>query len=112
MILLAVDMERAGLNTLLGIGIVFIALIFISLIIASFKLFNRPAPTPAAPVKDIPAAPEPEAEEEVSTDDTELVAVIMAAIEAYEEANGSSIPVEGLFIRSIRKINKKSWQNA
>ncbi|MBO4696325.1 MAG: OadG family protein [Lachnospiraceae bacterium] len=100
--------ERAGLNTALGIGIVFIMLILISTIISLLKLVNRPAKT--APVEKKPvSAPAPAAEE---TDDLELVAVIAAAICAYEQAQGNAVSPDSLVVRSIRKVNKSKWQNA
>ena len=40
------------------------------------------------------------------TDDTELVAVIMAAISAYESANGGS--ADGFVVRSIRRANRRN----
>lgn len=104
----AKTMERAGLNTALGIGIVFLMLILISCIIALLKLANRPAkaaPAVKEPVKQAaPAADE--------ADDTELVAVIAAAICAYEAAQGNAVSPDSLVVRSIRKVNKSKWQNA
>ena len=105
-------MAKAGMNTLMGIGIVFVMLALISLIIYCFKFIHEaeerskkasqpkaaPAPAPAAP-----AAPEPEEEELV--DDTELVAVIAAAIAAYE---GTS--PDGLVVRSIKRAGKNNWK--
>ena len=81
-------LEKAGLNTLLGMGTVFVMLIFMSFIISLIKyvpaLLNgtskkkkEEAPK-AAPAPAVAAAVE-EAEE---MDDTELVAVIAAAIAA------------------------------
>ena len=100
-------LERAGLNTVLGIGIVFLMLVLISCIIALLKLVNRPAaPAPVNQVK----APEPEPVAE--TDDTELVAVIAAAICAYEAAQGNAVSPDSLVVRSIRKVNKSRWQKA
>ncbi len=103
-------MKRAGLNTLLGIGIVFLMLVLISTIISLLKLVNRPEKP--APVKQAPvSAPvAPAAEEE--TDDLELVAVIAAAICAYEQAQGNAVSPDSLVVRSIRKVNKSKWQNA
>ncbi len=109
------SMEKAALNTLLGMGTVFVVLILISLIISCFKLVSvfenrgknkktetkEAAPTPAKAVK----AP---VEEENLTDDLELVAVIAAAIAASEGAAST----DGLVVRSIRKANKNKWQNA
>ena len=47
-------------------------------------------------------------EKEELSDDLELVAVISAAIAAYE-GSGST---DGFVVRSIRKANKSKWQNA
>lgn len=110
-------MTRAALNTLLGMGTVFVVLILISLIISAFGVIPKiqasfapkkaelpPEPTPA------PAAPVVEEEEDLSDDmsgDMELVAVIAAAIAAYE---GTS--VEGFQVRSIRRANTKNWKRA
>ena len=46
-------------------------------------------------------------EEEELADDTELVAVIAAAIAAYE---GTS--TDGFQVRSIKRANTKKWQRA
>ena len=50
-------------------------------------------------------------EKEELADDSELVAVISAAIAAYEADNGSASS-DGFVVRSIRKVNKSKWQNA
>lgn len=110
-------MTQAGLNTLMGMGITFTVLGLLILIISLFKFIpiiqgrmeeNRrkkaeeaarssaPAPAPA------PAAPA--AEEEELADDMELVAVIAAAIAAYE----GQATADGFVVRSIRKSRKKS----
>ncbi len=103
----AETMGRAGLNTALGIGIVFLMLIIISCIISLLKLANRPE-------KKAPAAPAPKAAsvEADETDDLELIAVISAAICAYEQAQGNAVSSDSLVVRSIRKVNKSKWQNA
>lgn len=107
-------MAKAALNTLLGMGTVFVVLILISLIISVFsfipkmqeKLAKKEPPTQApAPVPA--AAPVVEEAEEELADDTELVAVIAAAIAAYE---GTS--VEGFQVRSIRRANTGKWKRA
>lgn len=104
-------MAKAGMNTLIGMGTVFAVLILISLIISCFTFISKfekqkkqeaPAPAAAAPVVEQTAA-----DEELS-DDTELVAVIAAAIAAYEGAAST----DGFVVRSIRKSNKSKWQNA
>lgn len=108
----SVLLQQAAMNTVLGLGIVFIALAFLAWLIGclhiipdtiekmSKKNASAPAPT-AAPV------PAPEEEEEEYVDDLELVAVITAAIAATE--NTSS---DGFVVRSIKKANKKNWQRA
>lgn len=107
-------MEKAALNTLLGMGTVFCVLILISFIISLFgfiprlqdKLTKKPAvavaPKPAAPTVAAAAAPE----EELS-DDLELAAVISAAIAAYEGTSST----DGFVVRSIKRSGKK-WQSA
>lgn len=106
--------ERAALNTVMGLGIVFLTLLFLSWLIGKLHIIpdmiekkakeNEPV-APAAPVTF--AAPEVEEEEEDLTDDLELVAVITAAIAASE--NTSS---DGFVVRSIKKANKRNWQRA
>jgi sodium pump decarboxylase gamma subunit len=109
------NMARAAMNTLMGMGTVFLVLIFISLIINCFKYINAfeqkmkaapraaaPAPAPAAVVA--PAASQPQEE---LVDDLELVAVITAAIAA---ATGSS--ADGLVVRSIRRAPGAKWKRA
>ena len=110
-------MAEATVNTIIGITVVFLALLFISFVISLFKYINKfeqkladkkagkaaPAPQPApAPAPVVEAAPE--------TDDLELIAVITAAIHAYEEAQGNAVSGD-LVVRSIKKRNSR-WQNA
>lgn len=114
------SMEKAALNTLLGMGTVFVVLILICFIISAFRLINvlenRKKNTekkaeevkPEAP-QAVPAAAAVQAEETADlTDDYELVAVIAAAIAASEGAAGT----DGFVVRSIRKANKNKWQKA
>lgn len=107
------NMTKAALNTLMGMGTVFAVLIFISWLISCFKYIRRfedkmkKAPAPV-PVKTKPAAPAPVfAAQENLADDLELVAVITAAIAAYEDA-----PADGLVVRSIRRAPGGSWKKA
>lgn len=107
---LAVLMQRAGMNTVMGIGIVFLMLLFLSFVIGLFKYIakiqsgagKKEAQKAAADVKETPAA---EIAEEELADDTELAAVIAAAIAAYEDTSADSFVV-----RSIKKSNK--WRRA
>lgn len=103
-------LAKAGMNTLIGMGTVFVVLILISLIISCFTFISKlekkqkkeePVPAQSPVVQQIAA------KEELS-DDTELVAVIAAAIAAYEGAAST----DGFVVRSIRKSNKSKWQNA
>lgn len=97
-------MARAGLNTLIGMGTVFVVLILISMIINGFavipklqKAFSKKADEGQS-VKEN-AAPTVQAEEPAvdETDDLELVAVITAAIAASEGAAST----DGFVVRSI-----------
>lgn len=98
-------METATVYAVIGIGTVFAVLIFISLLIACFKFIHKwetgqkekAAPAPA-PVKA--AAPVPAAGEDLMGD-AELVAVISAAIAAYEGTSSN-----GLVVRSIRRVQR------
>ncbi len=104
-------MKMAGLNTLMGIGIVFCMLLFLSLLIAQFKHIAKleakftgtKEERKAAPIP-VPAAAE---EPEELVDDGELVAVIAAAIAASENTSTDSFTV-----RSIRKSNVRRWKRA
>lgn len=105
-------MAKAGMNTLIGMGTVFVVLILISLIISCFTLVSKfetkqKKEEPAAAAASAPVVEQIAAKEELS-DDTELVAVIAAAIAAYEGAAST----DGFVVRSIRKSNKSKWQNA
>ncbi len=111
------SIQRAAMNTLIGIGTVFVVLLFLSFIIGQIhwipdiingkkdkkeqKAAAAPAPAPAP----VPAAA-PAAEAADETDDLELVAVITAAIAASEQA-----PADGFVVRSIRRRGRKSnWR--
>ncbi len=113
-------MPEALVNTLLGMGTVCVVLILISFIIyllgfvpdllngskkqkasvqlAENKKQSAPAPKPVSkPVSaPAPAVSNP-------ADDTQVVAVITAAIMAAMEQEGTPVPADGLVIRSIKK---------
>ncbi len=98
------SMEKAGLNTLLGMGTVFIVLILISLIISAFNLIPKiqaafaKKPEKSANEKAVDSTIAQIIEKEELSDDLELVAVISAAIAAYEGTSG-----DGFVVRSIRR---------
>lgn len=113
-------MATAGLNTIMGIIIVFLVLYLISAIISLFKYINK-FETNAKKNKEeaVTSLPTVNASngsvdtvEGELTDDLELVAVITAAIQAYEEAQGNPVPANGLYVRSIRKVNRSKWLKA
>lgn len=111
-------MTQAGLNTLMGMGITFTVLGLLILIISLFKFIpliqsrmeeNRRKKAEAEAARNAvpaaaPAPAAPAAEEEEFADDMELVAVIAAAIAAYE----GQATADGFVVRSIRKSRKKS----
>lgn len=106
-------MEQAGLNTLMGLGIVFLMLFFLSFLIGQFKHISNLAEkkdsksaAPAAPAP-APVVAEEEQEEELA-DDGELVAVIAAAIAAYE----GSTSTDGFVVRSIKRSKTNKWKRA
>ncbi|MBO5030396.1 MAG: OadG family protein [Lachnospiraceae bacterium] len=104
-------MTRAALNTLLGMGTVFVVLILISLIISAFgfipKIQASLSKKKEEPVPEAPKAAAVVQEEEELSDDMELVAVIAAAIAAYE---GTS--TEGFQVRSIKRAGTNKWKKA
>ena len=122
MIVLAATAQAAGedyttipealVNTVIAMGTVFLVLILISFIISLLKFIPilmdkltkkeepvqpavqaQPASAPK-PVVQTPAAP---------ADDTQLIAVITAAVAAAMEQDGVAVPADGLVIRSIKK---------
>lgn len=111
--------EQALLNTLMGMGTVFVVLIFISLLISLFVYIpsierawknrsskkqkqaeqeNRPAPKR-------PIIEETSVEEEELVDDGELVAVITAAIMAASAE--TAVSADKLVVRSIRRVKRR-----
>ena len=103
-------MEKAGMNTLIGMGTVFVMLIVIMFIISILRFV--PAIIDGVSAKkekdksadvdesmDKAIAGIVEREEEVS-DDSELVAAIAAAIAAYEGESST----DGFVVKSIRRI--------
>ena len=104
---MAQTLKRAGLNTLMGVGTVFVMLILLSLLISLFRFIPNPEAKKAAEAK---AAKEAQAAaiaaapvqvEENLADDGELVAVIAAAIAAAEGTT-----TDGFVVRSIRKVKR------
>ena len=109
------NMIKAALNTLMGMGTVFIVLIFISWLISCFKYIRqfednmkkKKTPAPVPEVSRASAAPAASESVEALTDDLELVAVITAAIAASTGASA-----DGLVVRSIRRAPGSKWKKA
>ena len=104
-------LKKAGLNTVLGMGTVFVVLIFISFIISLFKYINKfenrnkaknEASNGAQGVDNAIAQIVSSEEQDEEVDDLELIAVITAAIAASENTS-----TDGLVVRSIRKVNSR-----
>lgn len=100
--------KKAGINTIIGMGTVFVMLIFISILIWLLgfvpKLIGgkkEVKPTASVPVAPVPVAAPITVKETAETDDKELVAVIAAAIAA---ATGTS--TDSFVVRSIRKVKR------
>ncbi len=100
-------MTTAGLNTILGICTVFMVLIILMVLISCFKLISKAeaamaakkaGKTEASTTSVDNAVAQIAANEEVQ-DDTELIAVIAAAIAASEGAAST----DGYVVRSIRR---------
>lgn len=106
-------MKQAGMNTLIGMGTVFVVLIFISFIISLFKylpaLFAKKPEVKVEPKKAEPAkaAPVAVAKEENLANDAELVAVITAAIYAATgQAGSGAVSKDKLVVRSIKRVKR------
>ncbi len=110
-------MGSAALNTVIGMGTVFIVLIFIAFLISLFKYVNKAetyfanrkrAKEEAAftPV-DTSNAPVLYEEEAELVNDLELVAVITAAVAASMNTS-----VDNLVVRSIKRKNTNKWSKA
>ena len=101
-------LQRAGLNTLMGLGIVFAMLIFLTFVISLFRFIGKTEEKPQLEVEDLPLPVQVQApvHQEPAQDDRELVAVIAAAIAAYE---GTS--TDSFVVRSIRQAErrKRRW---
>lgn len=98
-------LQKAGMNTLLGMGTVFAVLIFISIVISLFKFIPS---RDASKKKEQPAAQAAPVIEEIveETDDLELIAVISAAIAAAEGTG-----TDGFVVRSIRRRPTNNWNS-
>ena len=86
---------QAGMNTIIGIGTVFVMLIFLIFVISSFDYIlgdKKKKKAPASPLQEVPKAVAAPVVEETApeADDMELQAVITAAIAMYEDDMASA----------------------
>lgn len=105
-------MQTALINTMLGMGTVFIVLIFISFIISLFAFIPVIAKKfrVKKESKNTTETPVPAVEKQVSqpvlaeSEDETLIAVIAAAVAAaMSESTGVAVAADGLVIRSIKR---------
>ncbi|MDE5966835.1 MAG: OadG family protein [Lachnospiraceae bacterium] len=114
-------LKQAGSNTLMGMGTVFLVLIFISIIIGFFKYIPKAleksekkkiAKAQAEAKQEIkqetlaPAAAGGPMPVENPMDDSQLVAVITAAVYAAEAAGGNAVSKDTLIVRSISRARR------
>lgn len=100
-------LSKAGLNTLLGMGTVFAMLIFMSFVISLFKYIPILLEKKDRHVESTSHEKDDKKEirnESTEIEDTELVAVIAAAIAAYEGTT-----TDGFVVRSIKRRNSNKW---
>jgi sodium pump decarboxylase gamma subunit len=106
----------AGQMTLLGMGMIFAVLSLLWGVLTIFKLiFVRPEK------KKVKAAPAPKPEPVVvpepvvapaASNDAELIAVLTAAIAAYEASQGNEVAPGGFRVVSFRRANGgKAWNS-
>ena len=99
------DIILEGLTyTVMGISVVFLVLIIIMLVIKAMALFSK---VDAPEKKEEPVAVPAAVQAPAANDDTELVAVITAAIAC---AMGTS--ANNLVIRSYKKVSGGAWNKA
>lgn len=104
-------MKGAALNTILGMGTVFCVLVLIMCIISAFSIINKMQNKSNKQQTSSKAVDNTIAqiiENEELADDTELVAVIAAAIAASEGATST----DGFVVRSIKRSSSNKWQRA
>lgn len=105
-----VDTLLTGLSTtIIGMGIVFITLIFLAFIVSLLKYIESPKKDHAVnkiAVAEMPATEIQEILEEEQVEESELVAVITAAIAA-----SMGTTADKLRVVSLRRSMKNQWNN-
>lgn len=95
-------LANAGINTLIGMGSVFIVLILISLIIYCFKFIGKASDGQRSEKEPVNTSVKTPIEKNESGITPELISVIAAAIAAYEGTNE-----DDFIVRSIRKRERR-----
>lgn len=108
-------MKEAGMNTIMGMGIVFLVLIFISFVISLFKhlpgsgakqqKMTAEKETPVAAPASVPVATQTASDENLMND-KELVAVITAAVMAASGSGSVITSSDKLIVRSIKRVSR------
>lgn len=107
-------MKEAGMNTIMGMGIVFLVLIFICFVISLFKYLpgsgaqkQKPEAkeSPVATPANVPVAAQAVSNENL-VNDKELVAVITAAIMAANGSGSAITSSDQLIVRSIKRVSR------
>jgi sodium pump decarboxylase gamma subunit len=112
---LAEKLKTGSLNTVLGMGTVFVVLILIIFFIFLLRFIPRIINKSSDKTIETSKAVDQvitqliEQEEVNLCDDLELVAVITSAVYAYL---GDAVPADGLIVRSIHKVNSRRRMNA
>ncbi len=111
-------LQGAGITTLMGMGITFVVLIFLWALIAQMAKFSKPESKPPAPgagaaASGAPAAAAPKTpagpvQATAAEESGQLVAVISAALAAFQTGTGAG---GGLIIRKISRVSgpTPSW---
>lgn len=106
---MAEKMTEGVAVSIMGFLIVFVVLLIIMGILSMFNLMAKLSEKNAAAAvntnEPTVTSPQPVPSNENLADDTQLVAVIMAAIAAAEESSGNTKGTDGLVIKSIRRAN-------
>ena len=100
----------AGIDTILGMGTVFLILIIISIFIWLLGVLTGGVKAAGQSVVETPA-PAPAAELSAREDDAQLVAVIMAAIRASKASEGENVDDDAYVVRNIRRATWKYTQS-
>ena len=112
----AETLEMMWQMPLLGMGMIFAVLAILWAVLVLFKfIFAKPAPKkksePVASKAEPVAVPEPVVAP-AANNDAELIAVLTAAIVAYEASQGNEVAPDGFRVVSFRRTNGgKAWNS-